>query len=593
MLQSALYIKLAAMAAALGLDTADWKNPSTEMVSEVTKLEKAQAAALDPKNTNRDDLQKQISDSITAIKALADKGDKDALFSLGLILQNQQGGIEQAVAYYKQAADKGQLQAMNNYGFILVAAAQRDEAKQKEGVEWIKRASDAGSNPARRNMAQFYVNGLAGQKKDPDAAKKLLEAAYADKDYQAAYDLSQFYAGAGGAVDDEKTWDWLNNAAKGGNPSGLDTLGSLLLNGGSVGKKVIAKDADAAVKQFQDLANQNNAVGLRKLGGLYEDGTIGKVAKDFKKALEYYTKAAQGNDGIAQFRLASIYDTGYQIDDKEGVARNDALALNLYRLAAQNKIPAASYNVGVFYEQGRTVDKDLQKAFAYFMQGAQSGVVMAMQKVGTYYVNGAGCIKDPVAGAGWFARSAASGSAEGHLSYGVLTESIGTTDGGNPFLAAANSYEQAWEGAAAAIAQAKDGNHQLADALAVEAYVRLGSLHARGVMNPKDNVAKPDLTLAYVYFKQALDVNTKNNNLAKAIDEIKLTKEEKAAADSKIAAMKAALEKKINDALDKAKAAASGTPAAAATPAPAAVAVPTAPPAAAPAKGTGGKKGVK
>ena len=71
MLQSALYIKLAAMAAALGLDTAEWKDPSKEMVAEVTKLEKAQKDAIAP-GGKADQLQKEISDSITAIKALAD-----------------------------------------------------------------------------------------------------------------------------------------------------------------------------------------------------------------------------------------------------------------------------------------------------------------------------------------------------------------------------------------------------------------------------------------------------------------------------------------------------------------------------------------
>lgn len=577
MLQSAFYIKLAAMAAALGLDTAEWKDPSKEMVAEVTKLEKATKDAI--ASGKADQLQGEITASIKTISDLAEKGDKDALFAIGLILQNQQDGVAKAVEFYKRAADKGQLQAMNNYGFILVAAAQRDEKKQAEGVDWIKKASDAGNNPARRNMAQFYLNGLAGLKKDPDAAKALLEKAAAEKDFQAAYELSQFYSGAG-ASDDEKAFEWLNKAADGGNPSGLDTLGSLLLNGGSVGKKVVKADPDAAIAKFQALADQNNAVGLRKMAGVYESGSIGKVARDFKKALENYTKAAQGSDGIAQFRLASMYDTGVDLDpkdDKVEVPRNDAAALNLYRLASQNKLPAASYNVGVFYEQGRTVDKDLQKAFAYYMQAAQSGVVLAMQKVGTYYVNGAGTIKDPVAAAGWFARTAAAGMAEGHLSYGVLTETIGSADSGNPFRAAANSYQQAWEGATAAIAQATSqkvpGNHDAADAIAIEAYVRLGGLYARGVVEPKDNVAQPDLQKAYVYFKQALDVNTKNENLTKVVDEIsgKLTKEQKTAADSKITAMKADLEKKINEALEKAKAgAAPAAPAAAEPAAPAA-----------------------
>lgn len=567
MLQSLIQLKFVAMAAALGLNTEDWKNPSPEMTKQVQTL---QDSMKNIGSGKADEVQAKIGETIKGIKELADKGDKDAQFAIALFSQNQQNGMPQALEYYKKASDQGQLQATNNLGFIIAAGAQGDEAKQKEGVALISKAAEAGNNPARRNMAQFYLGGLGGVKKDVATAQKLLETAAAEKDSQAAYDLSQFYLGSG-ATDEEKAYDWLVKAADQGNASGLDTLGSLLFNGGSIGKKKVAADPAAALDKFNKLAEQKNPVGLRKLAGVYEAGLAG-VKPDFKKALEYYSAAAQGNDALALFRLASFNDTGVKLDSKSDVVdvpRNDAAALSLYRLAAQNKLPIANYNVGVFYEQGRTVDRDLAKAFGFFQEAAQAGVALAMQKVGLYYSNGAGTVKDPVAAAGWFARSAAAGLPEGHFYYGMVTEA-GLVDKESPFLAAANSYKNAYRSAAAMSSQALEtgADHAASDALLMQSLIRIGNLYAKGVIAPKDNVAQPDLQNAYVYFQQALEVDPKNEGLNKLRDEVKgkLSPVQIKDAETTIAAMKKSLEDEITKAKAAAKAGANGAAAPVATP---------------------------
>lgn len=508
MLPSIASLKIAAMVAALGLDTAEWSKPSTDMTNQVQALADAMSSASkgeQPKVT--------LQETINKIKDLADKSnDKDAQFAMGLFLQqsNQQGALDQAVAYYKKAADNGQLQAMNNYGFIIAASTQ-DVAKVKEGVASIKAASDKGLNAARRNMAAIYLRGMAGEKQDPAAAQKLLETAAAEKDHQAAFELAQFYLGAGGEAtkNDDTAWTWLNKAADGGNPNALAALGSVLFDGKKFGNKEIKADPAAAVKKFEELAAQNVPAGLRTMGELHEGGLAG-VPKDFKKALEYYGKAAQGNDAVAQVRLAGFYDRGVDLDPKDStidVAPNAAAALELYRLAAQNNVALAIYNVGTFYEAGRAVDRDAQKAFAYFLQSAVNGFVPGMQKAGVYYLNGAGTLKDPVAATAWFSRTAAAGLAEGHLSLGVMTENglVPQPQGSNasPFLSAADSYVQASESVNAS------------DAVRMEALLRLGSLYFRGAMSPSGDTPKPNYERAYVYFKQASDIDP-NNALAKA-----------------------------------------------------------------------------
>ena len=531
MLQSLITIKLVAMASALGLNTSEWVKPSSQMEAQVQKLEDTMKEIGKGK---ADQIQDSISATVKDIQALADKGDKDAQYAIGLFLSQskEQGALEKVLDYYAKAANQGQIQAMNNLGFIIAGSSKEPE-KQKEGITWIKKASDLGNNPARRNMAQIYLNGMAGMPKDVAAAEQLLLTAAGDKDMDAAYLLSQFYMGAGGKEkqDDKKGWDYLNKAATGGNANALDALGSLYLQGGKVGAMEIKADIKTAVDKFKTLAEQKNPVGLRKMATILEQGLPDSgVEKDFKKAFENYAAAAQGNDAFAQFRLGSFYDTGVKLDpksDKTEVEPNPAAALNLYRLAAQNNFPLASYNVGVFYEQGRTVDKDLQKAFAYYSQAAQAGVAIAMQKIGELYLNGIGTIKDPVAAAGWFYRSAAAGLPEGHLSYGIVTEA-GLVEKDSPFYAAADSYMQAADSVNAS------------DTVKLNAFVRLGLLYARGVMVPKNDAPKPDFERAYVFLQQAVDVDPKNAQAISLRDEAikKIDAATKKKADDTVAQMK-------------------------------------------------------
>ncbi len=557
MLQSLITIKLVAMASALGLNTSEWIKPSSQMESQVQKLEDAMKEI---GKGNADKVQESINTTVKSIQELADKGDKDAQYSIGLLLSQskEQGALEKVLGYYAKAAEQGQIQAMNNLGFIIAGSSKEPE-KQKEGIVWIKKASDLGNNPARRNMAQIYLNGMAGMPKDVAGAEKLLVTAAGEKDMDAAYLLSQFYMGAGGKdkQDDKLGWDYLNKAATGGNANALDALGSLYLQGGKIGAMEIKPDIKVAVEKFKTLAEQKNPVGLRKMATILEQGLAeAGIDKDFKKAFEYYGAAAQGNDAFALFRLGSFYDTGVKLDaksDKNDVEPNPAAALNLYRLAAQNNFPLASYNVGVFYEQGRAVDKDAQKAFAYYSQAAQAGVAMAMQKIGEFYLNGIGTIKDPVAATGWFARSAAAGLPEGHLSYGIVTEA-GLVDKEGAFFAAADSYMQAADSVNAS------------ETVMLNAFVRIGLLYAKGVMVSKKDPPKPDFERAYVFLQQAVDVDPKNAQAVALRNEAEVAAKFDAAAKKKADETVAQMKKDREKRKAEAKASAATQPAAGDTP---------------------------
>jgi TPR repeat protein len=513
MLHSLLSLKLAAMAAALGLDTAEWNKPSPAIVEQVTALESLQKDAAEGKAPQAG---QSLQEIVNKIKDLADKGDKDAQFAMGLFLQqsNQQGSLQQALQYYEKASAQDQLQAMNNYGFI-VAASTQDQNEAKKGIAKIKEAAGKGLNAARRNMATIYLRGMGGEPQDIKSAKLLLDEAAQAGDSQAEFELAQFHLGAGGTEnqDDDKAWDYLNKAANNGNPNALAALGSVLFDGKEFGVKKTKKPADPkkAVELFKKLADQKNPAGLRTMGELYQKGIPNTgISKDFSKALEFYKAAARANDAVAQVILAGFYDRGFDENNDKTLEVNPdpAGALELYRLAAQNNVPLANYNIGIFYESGRAVDRDMTKAFGYFLQSAVNGFGPGMQKVGVYYLNGAGTLKDPVAATGWFQRSAGAGVAEGLVSLGVMAE--------NGLVPNVDPNATQFQTAAAAYV-AVEKNPSASDAVRMEALMRLGALYFRGLMvGAGKTTPEPDMERAYIYFRMASEIDPQNKEVAAA-----------------------------------------------------------------------------
>ena len=77
--------------------------------------------------------------------------------------------------------------------------------------------------------------------------------------------------------------------------------------------------------------------------------------------------AAEQGVADAQFNLGSMYDLGL------GVPQDDAEAVRWYRLAAEQGDAGAQYNLGLMYEHGRGVPQDYVAAHMWLnLAGAQS-----------------------------------------------------------------------------------------------------------------------------------------------------------------------------------------------------------------------------
>ena len=123
------------------------------------------------------------------------------------------------------------------------------------------------------------------------------------------------------------------------------------------------------------------AMGLRYMAG-------NGVAKDEARALEYFQKASDNGDARAQYYMGQIYENGL------GVTADYEQAMEYYRLSAESDFAPALNQIGYLYYNGYGVDVDFSSAVYYQKLAALQGYAPAQVNLGFLYENGYGVEAD-------------------------------------------------------------------------------------------------------------------------------------------------------------------------------------------------------
>jgi TPR repeat protein len=91
------------------------------------------------------------------------------------------------------------------------------------------------------------------------------------------------------------------------------------------------------------------------------------VCRDEVVAAEWYRRAAEQGDASAQNNLGIMYANG------QGVPQDDELAVHWYRLAAEQGHALAQYNLGGMYNSGRGVARDTVRSYMWMLLAADAG----------------------------------------------------------------------------------------------------------------------------------------------------------------------------------------------------------------------------
>lgn len=187
----------------------------------------------------------------------------------------------------------------------------------------------------------------------------------------------------------------LQQLADRGNADAQYELGLRLYEG-----QGIAKDEKKAVEWFQKAADQHNLPAMNALGHVYEFGQ--GIAKDEKKAFEWYKKAATYGNAQAQQNLSECYEAG------KGVEKDPVEALKWLERAAHQDFAPSQAAYAWRLEKGEGVEKNTSEAAAWYLKAAQNGLIPAMTHLAYMYYTGTGVPLDYRRAEAWYRKAARS-----------------------------------------------------------------------------------------------------------------------------------------------------------------------------------------
>ena len=112
----------------------------------------------------------------------------------------------------------------------------------------------------------------------------------------------------------------------------------------------------------------------------YNNGVLAYQQANYPSAFNYFRIAAEQGVDKAQYNLATMYESG------EGVAQSKSSALYWYRKAADQGHRDSQVALADAYDKGEGVTRDAATALQWYRKAAEQGDAEAQVKVGISYV---------------------------------------------------------------------------------------------------------------------------------------------------------------------------------------------------------------
>ena len=267
---------------------------------------------------------------------LAKEGDPEAQVKIaecymqGIGVEKDEG---KAFKWFEKAARQGHVQAQYTLG-LCYEEGRGVWPSHTSAEKWYKYAADQGHAGAQFKMGKWYDEGYSPVTQNKNTALKWYKKAAQQGNADAQFALYQCYGDRGNSYYDEKE----------------------------------------SIKWLETAANNNQADALRTIATGFQDKSY-----DYQ-ALEWYEKAAKQNDARSQFLAGAIYYNGW-LDRKNKIEREEDLvkAAQWFASAAEKNNEAGIWLIGHCYYNGNGVEKDLHKAFEWFLK-AYSLILQKKQK---------------------------------------------------------------------------------------------------------------------------------------------------------------------------------------------------------------------
>ncbi len=130
---------------------------------------------------------------------------------------------QEALRWYRKAADAGDTKAQNNIGIMYVLGNGLEQDYQ-EAMRWYRKAADVGDTRAQTNLGYMYEGGYGVEKDYKEAMRwyrRAADAGYADAQYAIGY---MYQYGYGVEKDYKEALRWYRKAAAQGNTAAIEAL---------------------------------------------------------------------------------------------------------------------------------------------------------------------------------------------------------------------------------------------------------------------------------------------------------------------------------------------------------------------------------
>ena len=281
-------------------------------------------------------------------KTIGSEKYAQACYEIACMYHMDLSNKEKALEWYKKAADNGLATAAE-----MCADIYKEQKKYQLAISYLNKAISLGSGEARMILADMYLNG-DGVVKDVTKGISLLSNS---KDCYGLIKLTEYYFfGTYVKKNITKAKEYLYKIPLKNQHcrciknflNGFIDNHERSYNSARISLESALREIDGAGSIRQQYITNAYLI----LGTYYQKGK-GVVNKQASVAYEYFIKAAEEGEPCAYGYLGDLLidDSIVDVDYNE--------AFSFYKQGAENDDPYCCYKVGVFYEHGIAVEKDL------------------------------------------------------------------------------------------------------------------------------------------------------------------------------------------------------------------------------------------
>ena len=273
-------------------------------------------------------------------------------------LHEEAGGTaknrDEAMRWYRLAAEQGQPEAMAAFGRLLLQ--DRAPEARESAWQWLRQAARLNDRDGQYHLGWLLAQPGAAQD-DAQACQLFVKAAEQGHVGAQVAAASCLLAGRGAARDRKAAADWLVRAA-----ATQDPVANYLL-----GRMQEAADESARIeaqKSYRTAATAGHREAQFALATLLAKS---RVEADRKEAADWFAKAHQAGHKAAANSLGQIYRDG------AGVKQQTEKARGYFKLAADQDNANAMYNLAQMQNDGLGGARDIDQALKWYVRAAEKG----------------------------------------------------------------------------------------------------------------------------------------------------------------------------------------------------------------------------